>query len=85
MYNYMYDDDDYEFDGSGCLDGDDDYFGEMDDEFGEFDPMNEDVVREFNKQMLQTEVELAEAIAQGDLHRAERLQDEIELFLMMDT
>jgi hypothetical protein len=47
--------------------------------------MNEDVVRELNKQMLQTEVELAEAIAQGDLHRAERLQDEIELFLMMDT
>lgn len=56
MYNYMYDDDDYEFDGSGCLDGEDDYFGEMDDEFGEFDPMNEDVVRELNKQMLQTEV-----------------------------
>ena len=83
MCRHTYDDDDYEFTGFIGMDVGG-FFGDMDDEYGELDPIDEDVMLELNRQLIQIEGELATAIAQGNLHLVDRLQDEIELLHMVE-
>ena len=83
MSKNYYDDDDYEFGSIESVD-EGEFFGDMDEDTVAFDIQMEEFEAEFNMLISQAEGELAEAIEEGDLSRADRLQDEIELIMMTD-
>jgi hypothetical protein len=77
MSNY-YDEDDYEGDGLG----DQDLLDMGFEEFTDIEIVDDIDCAFIDRQLFQTEKELSAALAAGDLGRAERLQDEIELLVM---
>lgn len=83
MSKNYYDEDDYELGGLDSVD-EGEFFGDMDEDTVAFDIQMEEFEAEFNMLISQAEGELAEAIEEGDLSRADRLQDEIELIMMTD-
>ena len=83
MSKNYYDDDDYEFGSIEAVD-EGEFFGDMDEDTVAFDIQMEEFEAEFNMLISQAEGELAAAIEEGDLSKADRLQDEIELIMMTD-
>jgi len=80
MSNY-YDEDDFDYDPYDGL-GDQDFFDMGFEEFTDIEIVDDIDCEYIDRQLFQTEKELSEALATGDLGRAERLQDEIELLVM---
>ena len=83
MCKNYYDEDDYEVDAINTV-YEGEYFGDMDEELGDFDMKMEEMDAELSFNLRSVEGDLSIAIAEGDVVRAERLQDEIELLLMAD-
>jgi|TARA_B110000908_G_scaffold46568_1_gene56792 hypothetical protein len=83
MFNNNYDEDDYKLYGDDSV-YEEDFFGDIDEDTVDFETQMEEFEVWVYSLIAQADAELSLAIEEGDLEKADRLKDEIELMLLTD-